>query len=187
MTIRLATIADLPWLRQLHTAFVAEVSQRQAYPHMDDEGLDHWTVCVLHALKNDPTFFCFVAIEEVHFLGYLGGGILTRLVGTPSRVATVHWLYVDPVARRHGLSRQLLAAALAWSREHFPDVTHAELNASMGMTLWQSWGFQPYQVAYQGPLTLVDQFITGTKPPAERANGAGKKARRPAREEGLHG
>ena len=170
-TIRLATLQDLPWLRQLHGAFAEETTAVSHYPGVDEVELDHFVTAFVLAFKNDPTFFCFVAVEDSTktIVGYLGGSVLTRMIGTPHEVLTAHWLYVTPDWRGRGLARQLCGAGIAWVREHCPTVTTIDMTSGLDSP-WAAWGFHPFLVHFHASFGAIDNFVVGVKP-RERHDG----------------
>src|SRR5215831_16392671 len=76
-----------------------------------------------------------------------GAGVQVRtLLPRPetdvAREALVVNVYVQPVYRRHGLARRLMADILAWSHEQ--GIERVSLHASsMGRPLYESLGFAP--------------------------------------------
>jgi GNAT superfamily N-acetyltransferase len=65
---------------------------------------------------------------------------------TPPTGAYLHWAYVDPARRRHGLGRRLLDELVSWARSHGTD--RVELRFIEGNDIarqfWTKMGFRPY-------------------------------------------
>src|SRR6266850_1628396 len=97
ITIRPATVDDLPWLRHLVEKFMAEPIQAAGYPRFDAEELDTFTLAAYRNLTATPSpFRAWLAWRGKMAVGVLGGEIQERVVGKPHRFANALWCYVEP-------------------------------------------------------------------------------------------
>jgi GNAT superfamily N-acetyltransferase len=134
-SIRLATIEDLPELRQLWRDLVVTMqpTAEGAYPRDTLNDVDDWTRSVAREFTKTPaTGFLFVAERDKRLLGFLLYEIQHRLLGEPKRFAYCHHLFVRPEGRGMGigpaLSEVYLEHALAQGLEeceasYAPDAT----------------------------------------------------------------
>jgi len=162
MEIRLATYTDLPALRTAYVAFCEEQMARMpvAYPRMDAEEYDNFVVALVRAL-GQPGFRCWIAEgfgQEI--LGFLGASIEERAVSKPHRYGYVHWLWVAPAGRGHGIGRALAAEGYAWYiREGIDEL---EIRAIAGDTQWERRGWAPVMATHLVQKTAaVVEWIRG--------------------------
>ena len=155
--IRTALFADVPGLRRLFTALVAELeAHRQIpYPTHGPEDLDSFTLLTARRIEQDPTLLFYVATDDAtgELVGFLGGEVSERAIGDPRIFGNAHWLYIDPAHRGRGLARALVARGVA-DLEAL-GVTHVELAATAGDTQWAARGWIPYLVHHALPLAAV--------------------------------
>jgi GNAT superfamily N-acetyltransferase len=155
--IRPAVFADVPGLRRLYAALVAELAATHAvsYPAYGADDLDSFTLLQARRLVEDPTWLTYVATDDAtgDVVGFLGGEVSERALGEPRVFAAAHWLYLAPTHRGRGLARALALrgvedlAALG--------VTHVEVAAVTGDRQWHARGWLPYLVHYALPLAAV--------------------------------
>ena len=83
----------------------------------------------------------FVAVQGQRVLG--GAGI-TQYSDTP-QIAELQKVYVDEIARGHGLSKQLVAAALAFAQQANYDCVYLETHHTLtaAMHVYREFGFNP--------------------------------------------
>jgi ribosomal protein S18 acetylase RimI-like enzyme len=157
MEIRAARFADLPGLRRLFAALVAELEATRpiAYPTHTADDLDAFTLLTARRLEHDPTLLLYVALEEPSGepVAFLGGEIAQRALGQPRIFGAAHWLYVAPAARGQGLARALVR--LACEDLAAAGVTHVELAALRGDMQWATRGWIPYLIHHVLPLEAV--------------------------------
>jgi GNAT superfamily N-acetyltransferase len=169
MTARRATFADVPGLRRLYGALVAELeaSQRIRYPTHDLATLDSFTLLCARRIEDDPAFLCFVASDDTTdaLVGFLGGEIAQRVLGAPTVFGAAHWLYVEPGARGHGVARALVRLGVAELARN--GVTHVELAGVTGDDQWTRRGWLPYLVHHVLPIAAVE--AAAAEPPAALA------------------
>jgi GNAT superfamily N-acetyltransferase len=180
MTIRPATIADLPWLRLLFTQLIAHGVERfpSPYPSMDDEEFDNFTRAMYRQLTINPHFGCWVADDGGTLVGFLAGEVWERAIGKPNRYGSPHYLYVDPQHRGRGVAPALIKAGVEWLRGQ--GITHVELAAWAGDPLWQRHGWQPYLSKFWLPLDAVLARRAPKPPPVlVPAKKRGRKKARP--------
>lgn len=146
-----ASYEHLGWLRLLYARFAAEMPVD--YPEYTNEDLDNFVLVVAQKLRDDPNFGCFVAIIGRRCVGFVGGELLTRPLGTPHAFAQAHWLYVVPRHRGKGVARQLIAAGAMWIAAHNIEVL--ECFGHTGDDGWARRGFTPYLTKYYMPLPAL--------------------------------
>jgi len=155
--IRRAVFADVPGLRRLYAALVAELEATHAvaYPAYGPEDLDRFTLWAARHLEQDPTVLVYVAVDDEsgELVGFLGGEISERMMGEPRVFGSAHWLYCAPTHRGRGLARELVA--LGVSDLEALGVSHVELATLAGDTQWQARGWFPFLVHHALPLEAV--------------------------------
>lgn len=144
----------------LYKQFVAEVQPE--YPTPLEQDADDLILAIARSLREDPTFYCAVALDEDRVCGFFLSSITIRLLGSPKQMITAHMVYLNPDDRGKGGSRGLLGAAWNWYREHYPQITHVECMVRPNVsTPWVKYGLQPYATLYQGSLKLGPAYLTG--------------------------
>jgi GNAT superfamily N-acetyltransferase len=155
--IRRATFADVPALRRLFTALVADLEAVRpvAYPTHTVDDLDAFTLLTARRLETDPTLLMYLATDDASGepVAFLGGEIAQRALGQPRIFGAAHWLYVAPEARGHGYARALVR--LACEDLVAAGVTHVELAALRGDLQWAARGWIPYLIHHVLPLEAV--------------------------------
>lgn len=156
--IRPARFADVPGLRRLFAALVADIEATRGpivYPVHGPSDLDSFTLIAARRLEQDPTCLVYVAEDDDtgELVGYLGGEISERALGEPRVFCAAHWLYIVPTHRGRGLARALVARGCA--DLDALGVTHVELAALAGDTQWTARGWLPYLVHHALPLAAV--------------------------------
>jgi len=151
--IRPAVFADVPGLRRLFAALVAELGPTP-YPTHGPEDLDSFTLLTAQRIE-DPTLLMYVATDDDtgELVGFLGGEISQRAIGEPRVFGNAHWLYIAPAYRGHGVARALVARGVA-DLEAL-GVSHVELAAVAGDTQWAARGWLPFLVHHALPLEAV--------------------------------
>jgi len=181
--IRPAVFADVPGLRRLFTALVAELeaTRPMPYPTHGPDDLDSFTLLTARRIEQDPTCLVYVATDDEtgELVGYLGGEISERAIGEPRVFCAAHWLYITPAARGRGLARALVARGCV-DLEAL-GVTHVELAAVAGDTQWQARGWVPYLMHHALPLAAVRAGVV-ERPPADRPPAAASTAPAPVLE-----
>jgi ribosomal protein S18 acetylase RimI-like enzyme len=157
VTVRRATFADVPALRRLFAALVAELEAARpvAYPTHTIDDLDAFTLLTARRLETDPTLLLYVAVDDAsgELVAFLGGEIAQRALGQPRIFGAAHWLYVAPEARGQGLARALVR--LACEDLAAVGITHVELAALRGDLQWATRGWIPYLIHHVLPLEAV--------------------------------
>jgi ribosomal protein S18 acetylase RimI-like enzyme len=157
MSVRRATFADIPALRRLFAALVAdlEAARPVAYPTHTAADLDAFTLLTARRLETDPTLLLYVAVDDASGepVAFLGGEIAQRALGQPRVFGAAHWLYVAPAARGQGLARALVR--LACEDLAAVGITHVELAALRGDLQWATRGWIPYLIHHVLPLEAV--------------------------------
>jgi hypothetical protein len=145
ISVKLATLQDLPSIRALWRALATEVAP--TYPTNILAAIDTFTRSIALALAAQPAAaFCFLGaragIPDPE--GFLLYEIQTRLLGEPSRMGFVHYAYVHPTARSHGI----LTAMAQMAAEHMlvQGLTEAEVTTQPASARWWTdLGFIPYE------------------------------------------
>jgi GNAT superfamily N-acetyltransferase len=156
LRIARATFADIPALRRLFAALVAELEAARpvAYPTHTVEDLDAFTLLTARRLETDPTLLMYVAVDATgELVAFLGGEIAQRALGQPRIFGAAHWLYVAPEARGQGIARALVR--LACEDLAAVGITHVELAALRGDLQWATRGWIPYLIHHVLPLEAV--------------------------------
>jgi len=192
--IRRAVFADVPALRRLYAALLADLAATEAptYPAYGPADLDSFTLWAARHVEQDPTVLLYVAVDDDsgELVGFLGGEISERMMGEPRVFGSAHWLYIAPTHRGRGLARELVA--LGVSDLEALGVSHVELATIAGDTQWQARGWVPFLVHHALPLEAVragvaerpavDQPTSATStapaPPPPPAAAAPRKRRR---------
>jgi GNAT superfamily N-acetyltransferase len=190
--IRPAVFADVPGLRRLYAALVAELAATRPlpYPTHGADDLDTFTLLTARRIEQDPTLLLYVATDDAtgELVGFLGGEVSERALGEPHVFGNAHWLYVAPAARGRGVARALVERGC--QDLDALGVTHVELAASAGDPQWMARGWVPYVVHHALPLAAVRAGVverpavdpTPTAPtapaPAPAATPAPRKRRR---------
>ncbi len=184
VTVTPATVEHLPWIRVLFDRLVAEGKAKHlpAYPLMDAEESDAFTLAIYRHLTTNPQFGAWVASVDGEVIGFLAGEIAERAIGRPHRFAAPHYLYVDPAHRaeggKHGAAALLIEASLAWARAQ--GVTHIEVAALEGDTQWEDRGLRPYLRKFYVPieeLRVSGHVAKPPTPPVEKPK-RGRRTRR---------
>lgn len=166
--VYLATIEDLPWIRQLWRDMVTESGP--IYPTNILASLDAFTRSIALALTTSPAqAFVFLA-QLPHSAApdaFLAYEIQVRHIGEPSRLGFVHYIYTSPHARGHGLATTLCEIGA----EHMmaQGLTYCEATTVPGDARFHDLGFIPYEVRLFTPLAQVPDSITRRRRP--RGNG----------------
>jgi len=155
--IRPAVFADVPGLRRLYAALVAEIAAAHPmpYPTHGAEDLDSFTLLTAQRVEQEPRLLLYVAVDDAtgELVGFLGGEISERALGEPRVFGAAHWLYVAPAHRGRGVARALVIRGVA-DLETL-GVTHVELAALPGDTQWTARGWVPYLVHHALPVAAV--------------------------------
>jgi GNAT superfamily N-acetyltransferase len=167
--IRRATFADVPALRRLFAALVAdlEAARPVAYPTHTMDDLDAFTLLTARRLETDPTLLLYIAVDDASGepVAFLGGEIAQRALGQPRVFGAAHWLYVAPEARGQGIARALVR--LACEDLAAVGITHVELAALRGDLQWATRGWIPYLIHHVLPLDAVIAGAAERPVPAE--------------------
>jgi len=152
--IRPAAFADVPGLRRLYAALVADRGPA-AYPMPHPDDLDSFTLWAARRLEHDPACLVYVATDDAtgELVGFLGGELSERALGEPRIFCAAHWLYVAPPARGHGVARALVTRGCA-DLEAL-GVSHVELATRPDDPQWAARGWMPFLVHHALPLAAV--------------------------------
>jgi GNAT superfamily N-acetyltransferase len=147
--IRLATLGDLPTLRTFWRAYLEEA--RPTYPVDMLGSIDTFTRHLAMALTADPPLVtCLLASDGDEPIGFCMYETQQRVYGEPQRIGFVHYVYVVPRHREHGVANQLLL--LAAEHAIAQGLAYAEMTVVAGDTQWEKLGWVPYETRYFVPL-----------------------------------
>ena len=177
--IRPAVFTDVPGLRRLYAALVAELGPTP-YPTHGPDDLDNFTLLTVQRIE-DPAVLLYVATDDDtgEVVGFLGGEISQRALGEPRVFGKAHWLYLAPSHRGRGLARELVA--LGVSDLEALGVSHVELAAVAGDTQWQARGWLPFLVHHALPLEAVRAGVA-ERPAVDQPTSAASTASAPVLE-----
>ncbi len=155
MEVRKATKKDLDTIRTLWQAMEDEIGG----PRWVQETWEEELVDVERRLKDAAIF---LAEDDGKPVGYLG------LDFRDPQIAEIQSVYVVPDSRRHGLASELMAAAVAMSREHGYDHIHLDvLTTNHGaLATYERLGFAEYQRRLSVSLDDLDHRL-GKQPAGE--------------------
>jgi len=150
MRIRSAVAADLPVLKELWRAFVAEVPE---VPWRDDD-LDEELREIAELVSGG---IALVAEEEED--GAPLGLALARRAG--SRLGRLTDLYVVPSARDRGIASALMLEAVTQLRALGLEYVELEVLASnaAARVIYERWGFHESELTLVAPLEALDQRL----------------------------
>jgi ribosomal protein S18 acetylase RimI-like enzyme len=155
MEIRKATKKDLDTIRMLWQAMEDEIGG----PRWVQEPWEEELVDVERRLKDAAIF---LAEDDGKPVGYLG------LDFRDPQIAEIQSVYVVPDSRRHGVASELMAAAVAISREHGYD--HIQLDVLTtnhgALATYERLGFAEYQRRLSVSLDDLDRRL-GKQPAGE--------------------
>ena len=181
--IRPAVFADVPGLRRLYAALVAELEATHAvkYPAYGPEDLDRFTLWAARHLEQDPTVLIYVVVDDDsgELVGFLGGEISERMMGDPRVFGSAHWLYIAPTHRGRGLARALVELGVA--DLDALGVSHVELATIAGDTQWATRGWVPFLVHHTLPLEAVRAGVA-ERPAVDQPTSAASTAPAPVLE-----
>jgi len=167
--VKLATIEDLPWIRHLWRQMVAEGGP--PYPTNIMDSIDSFTRSLALALTmSPPQAFVFLATfpgsqTPDAFLAY---EIQTRQLGSPSRLAFVHYCYVKPEMRSMGVASTF--ALLLVEHVEAQGLSVVEITTLPGQTLWEDLGFIPFETRHHA--TTADILAGAQARHRRHGNGA---------------
>jgi len=146
--IRPATSDDLPVLRQLVAAFIAEVPE----PDYVDVDLDEEMAEVEEMMRDQVTL---VLEEDGRVLGFAFAEM------SSARLGFLTDLYVAPAARERGLAAELVRATAARLRERGATHLRLEVTESNGAarSIYERWGFRPVESTLDVDLETLDRRL----------------------------
>jgi GNAT superfamily N-acetyltransferase len=142
--IRSATADDLPLVRELWTAFNAEIPDE---PWRDDDLAED-----LHWLEQ-------AVREEIVLLADEDGLAVARRRG--ERLGFLEVVYVRPDARRKGLAAELVLEAATRLRQAGAEMLELEVLASNtdARAIYEHWGFKPVELTLGASLEQLGQRL----------------------------
>lgn len=142
--VRQATLADAPRIAELRIALLQVHGTNAIYSRLRRDAPARALTLTKDQLAADGQVM-FVATSDDTIVGVLRcidqrGHRLLR----PSRYALISTVYVDPTARRQGVLRSLMNAAIEWSRER--GLTEMRLQNAvdnpLALAVWDALGFE---------------------------------------------
>jgi hypothetical protein len=155
-TVRLATIEDLPWIRQLWREMLLE--QAPPYPTDIPASIDSFTRSLAMALvQSPPQAFVFLATLPGSEMpdAFLAYEVQTRQLGEPSRLGFVHYCYTRRPARNQGLATTL--AELTAEHMTTQGLVCVEITTLPTNEGWADLGFIPFEMRHHALLSAVTE------------------------------
>jgi GNAT superfamily N-acetyltransferase len=148
--IRPATSDDLPLVRELWSAFNAEIPDE---PWREDD------------LAEDLAWLEQAIGEEIVLLADDDGLAVARRRG--EKLGFLEVVYVRPAARRNGVAAQLVREAATRLREAGAEMLELEVLASNveARAIYDRWGFKPVELTLGAPLTELEQRLAPAEGP----------------------
>jgi GNAT superfamily N-acetyltransferase len=148
--IRPATADDLPLVRELWTAFNAEIPDE---PWREDD------------LAEDLDWLEQAVKEEIVLLADEDGLAVARRRG--ERLGFLEVVYVRPHARGKGLAAELVHEATSRLREAGAEMLELEVLASNGeaRAIYERWGFKPVELTLAASLAQLEQRLAPSEGP----------------------
>lgn len=142
--VRRAGPADLPDVLDLRLALLGENEQNPAYRRVRSDARARAGV-LFEAQLQAPDQAIFLAERDGAVIGILRCAEVAAFpLLEPATHAYLSSVYVVPPARRAGVLRALVAAALDWCRERgLTDLRlHCDASNAVGNAAWEALGFQ---------------------------------------------
>jgi GNAT superfamily N-acetyltransferase len=142
--IRVATSDDLPLVRELWTAFSAEIPDE---PWREDD------------LAEDLNWLEQAVKEEIVLLAEEDGLAVARRRG--GQLGFLEVVYVRPKARGQGLAAELVHEVASRLREAGAEMLELEVLASNteARAIYERWGFKPVELTLGAPLAELEQRL----------------------------
>jgi GNAT superfamily N-acetyltransferase len=143
--IRVATSDDLPLVRELWTAFSAEIPDE---PWREDD------------LAEDLDWLEQAVKEEIVLLAEEDGLAVARRRG--EQLGFLEVVYVRPKARGQGLAAELVHEVASRLREAGAEMLELEVLASNteARAIYERWGFKPVELTLGAPLAELEQRLS---------------------------
>lgn len=142
--IRAATSDDLPLVRELWTAFNAEIPDE---PWREDD------------LAEDLAWLEEAIRDEIVLLADEDGLAVARLRG--EKLGFLEVVYVRPAARRSGIAAELVREAVSRLREAGAEMLELEVLASntAARAIYERWGFRPVELTLGAQIAQLEQRL----------------------------
>jgi ribosomal protein S18 acetylase RimI-like enzyme len=160
MNVRQATEADEPVLRELWEEFEAEVPEPEGFEP------ETWDETWADTRRDLATGGVFLAEDDGGCIGVL------RMEAPKQGAMHVELAHVRPRARRQGVTKALLAAAVAHAREHGARTISLEVLTSNdnGLAVWRRLGFRELSHFMATPVDALAARLADRAPGEERAS-----------------
>jgi ribosomal protein S18 acetylase RimI-like enzyme len=142
--VRPANLADAERIAELRLALLAHHKTNAIYSRMRRDARSRAVELTKEQLASDNQIV-FVATNNARIVGMLRctdqrGHRLLR----PARYALIATVYVEPSARREGVLRSLMDAAIAWSRERGLKEMRLQnaIDNPLAIATWEALGFR---------------------------------------------
>jgi ribosomal protein S18 acetylase RimI-like enzyme len=150
VSIRKATLADLPKLQQLSAALIRSDAQ------YDRDLIEQWSLGVdgkkyLTKRIQGRKGVCLVAEIEGKIVGYATGGLLSIQKWRPVKRSELDNLYIDDACRSRGIGAKLVEAFIKWSKEKKMDrvMLYAEAQNDRGISFYKRNGLNPLHLVLE--------------------------------------
>ncbi|HKU55394.1 MAG TPA: GNAT family N-acetyltransferase [Gaiellaceae bacterium] len=142
--IRAATSDDLPLVRELWTAFNAEIPDE---PWREDD------------LAEDLAWLEEAIRDEIVLLADEDGLAVARRRG--EKLGFLEVVYVRPAARRSGIAAELVREAVSRLREAGAEMLELEVLASntAARAIYERWGFKPVELTLGAQIAQLEQRL----------------------------
>ena len=161
MSIRRAELSDERMLRALWAEFEREVPDPPGFP--PEEWEDQW-----RALRSsmDGGGAVYVAEDDGSLVG------VVHLEPPDRGVSHVEWAHVVPAARRRGVAKSLLRAAIRDARERGSTMVTLEAlkTNEPALTVWRRLGFEEVEYFMAAPLASLEERLADVGPGPSRAS-----------------
>ncbi|MDQ4079885.1 MAG: GNAT family N-acetyltransferase [Gemmatimonadota bacterium] len=142
--VRRATLADAERIAELRLALLAEHKTNAIYSRLRGDAPTRAIELTRQQLAADRQVM-FVATDGDRVVGMLRcidmrGHRLLR----PARFAMISTVYVEPAARRKGVLRSLINAAITWSHKHGLEEMRLQnaVDNRLAVSAWEALGFR---------------------------------------------
>lgn len=150
VTIRKATLADLPTLQQLSAALIRSDAQ------YDKDLIESWSHSedgkkYLMKRINGRKGVCFVAETDGKIAGYATGGLLTVQKWRPVKRSELDNIYVCDGYRSCGIGAKLIEAFISWSKDKNVErvMLYAEAQNDRGISFYKRNGLNPLHLVLE--------------------------------------
>lgn len=144
MTIRPASVTDVPRLIEMGARFIAETAYRDLVSANPTRMTD-----IVSSVMDSPDGVVLVSETNAHVTGMIGVMVYAHPFSGERTGFDLFW-WIDPEARGHGV--RLMRAAEQWASDHGATKMQMVAPNPRVETLYERLGYQAVEVAYQRSL-----------------------------------